>query len=300
MGAWGIGLYSSDFAQDLRSSVRAVARLPFEPERLLDYLCETEPAAANDPKDPDYTIFWLTVADQLATGGIACPRARDRAVAIIVDGTDLSAMAALGMDEKSLAKRRAMLETLRSQLMAPLVTGKARSVLKAPQKLILELGEVFTYPICKGDTINPYAVGKDWDWVKAWKRDGWGAFVVAERGLVFGFLAWYRPLVITEPLSEEADLAVLSGPRMWLLRNPGTLSARHLKNMQLKSIGRVSVDLAKLDRLFPKRMSPVSAAVGDISLANNIDVRPLSPHEAHRVKHGYPPTPRISALSEVA
>lgn len=300
MGAWGIGLYSSDFAQDLRSSVRAVARLPFEPERLLDYLCETEPAAANDPKDPDYTIFWLTVADQFAKRGIACPRARERAVAIIVDGIDLSAMAALGMDEKSLAKRRTMLETLRSQLMAPIAPGKARSVLKAPQKLILEVGEVLAYPVQKGDTINPYAVGKDWDWVKAWKRDGWGACAVAERGLVFGFLAWYRPLVITEPLRAEPDLAALSGPRMWLLRNPGTLSARHLKNMQLKSIGRVPIDLAKLDRLFPKRMSPVSSVVGGISLANNIDVRPLSPHEAHRVKHDYPPTPRISALADVA
>ena len=63
MGAWGIGLYSGDFALDLRSSVKAVARLPFEPDHLLDCLCKAEPSAADDPKDSDHTIFWLTVAD---------------------------------------------------------------------------------------------------------------------------------------------------------------------------------------------------------------------------------------------
>jgi hypothetical protein len=78
MGVWGIGLYSSDFAQDLRSSVRAVARLPFEPDRLLELLCATESSAANDPTDSDHTVFWLTVADQFAKSGIDCRRARDR------------------------------------------------------------------------------------------------------------------------------------------------------------------------------------------------------------------------------
>jgi len=33
------------------------------------------------------------------------------------------------------------------------------------------------------------------------------AFVVAERELMFGYLAWYRPLVITEPLFEIPTLA---------------------------------------------------------------------------------------------
>src|SRR5262245_4123132 len=36
------------------------------------------------------------------------------------------------------------------------------------------------------------------------------------------YLAWYRPLVITEPLSEPT-LAELNRPRMWVLQNPGTL-----------------------------------------------------------------------------
>ena len=35
MGRWGTGLYSGDFAMDLRSTIRAVARLPFSADRLV-------------------------------------------------------------------------------------------------------------------------------------------------------------------------------------------------------------------------------------------------------------------------
>ncbi len=93
MGAWGIGLYSSDFAQDLGGAVKAVARLPFPPEALLRYLATTEPGSADNPKDEDHTVFWLTVADQFARRGIDCPAAQERAMAIIADGADLAMMA---------------------------------------------------------------------------------------------------------------------------------------------------------------------------------------------------------------
>ena len=74
-------LYSSDFALDLRCAVNAlnaVARLPFAPERLLEFLCAAERSAANDPKDSDHTIFWLTVADHFAKRWIGCALARER------------------------------------------------------------------------------------------------------------------------------------------------------------------------------------------------------------------------------
>ena len=86
MGNWGVGLYSGDFAQDLRSSVRAVSRLPFAPSKLLELLCQTELKAANDPSDPDHTVFWLVAADQFAKRGIDCSAVRDRALSIIEDG----------------------------------------------------------------------------------------------------------------------------------------------------------------------------------------------------------------------
>jgi hypothetical protein len=89
MGAWGTGLYSGDFAADLRSAVAAVARLPFDGERLVEFLCETEPGAAREPNDPDHTVFWLVVVDQFAKRAIASATARDTALAIIDGGRDL-------------------------------------------------------------------------------------------------------------------------------------------------------------------------------------------------------------------
>ncbi len=61
-------------------------------------------------------------------------------------------------------------------------------------------------------------------------------------------------------------------------------------------LGQVSIDPARLAAAFPKHMSPVSCAVSDISLSNNLSVRGLGPHEAHRVKRGHPLTPTIEAL----
>jgi hypothetical protein len=47
MGTWGVGLYAGDFAMDLRSTIGAVACLPFDSDRLVEILCESEPTAAS-------------------------------------------------------------------------------------------------------------------------------------------------------------------------------------------------------------------------------------------------------------
>jgi len=299
VGAWGVGLYSGDFALDLRGMVKSVARLPFAPDKLLELLCAASPVPADDTTDEDHTVFWLVVADQFAKRGIDCPAARDRALAIIAEGSDLKTMEALGLDAKGLSKRRAILDDLRSRLAAPIAGDKPRPTLKAPQKLLLTPGEAVIYPVCKREPINPYAAGKDFPFVKAWRQDGWGAFVVAECGHVFEFLAWYRPFVVTEPFTAQPSLDDLLAPRRWLLRNPGTLTARHLANMELQRLGAVQFDAAKFDRLFPERASPVRRAVIDVSLANQITVHDVGPHEEHRVSRGYAPTPRINGLSDI-
>jgi len=59
MGVWATGLYAGDFALDLGSTISAIARLPFDRNRLLKILCETEGAAAERSDDPDYSTFWL-------------------------------------------------------------------------------------------------------------------------------------------------------------------------------------------------------------------------------------------------
>ena len=83
MGIWGSGLYAGDFAADLRAAVGAVARLPFDGDRLVEILSEVEPDASRNPADEDHITFWLVVADQFARRGIVSPHAQARALAII-------------------------------------------------------------------------------------------------------------------------------------------------------------------------------------------------------------------------
>ncbi len=74
MGVWGAGLYSGDFAMDLRSTIRAVARLPFDGDKLVDILCETEPTVASNPDDADHTN--LSRLLRPAAGRGRCSRSR--------------------------------------------------------------------------------------------------------------------------------------------------------------------------------------------------------------------------------
>ncbi len=118
-----------------------------------------------------------------------------------------------------------MLEALREALAAPVNAGKPRSVLRRRKNFCSKW--VRSAPTrCAMASRSIHAVGKQWAWVLAWRQDGWGAFVVAERGHVFDFLAWHRPLVTTEPIDAEPTLAELEKPHPGRLRNPGMLTAR--------------------------------------------------------------------------
>jgi len=116
MGVWSTGLYSGDFALDLRSTIKAIARLPYDGDKLVEILCGTEPAAANSPEDEDHTTFWLVAADQFAKRGIVSDRAREAALKIVDSGSDLAILEKLGMDPADLKKRRKVLEEVRARI----------------------------------------------------------------------------------------------------------------------------------------------------------------------------------------
>lgn len=147
---WGTGLYSGDFALDLRSAISAVARLPFDGDKLVDILCRTEPTAANNPDDVDHTTFWLIVADQFAKRAIACDRARDKALALIKSDAVIIMHEKLGMSPSDLRRRRKTLEEARTRIAAPMPSSRSRPVLKKPQALLMDVGDVFAYPTCGG------------------------------------------------------------------------------------------------------------------------------------------------------
>lgn len=274
MGVLGAGLYSSDFAMDLRSCISAVVHLPFDENRLVDILCESEPRAANNPDDSDHAIFWLVLADQFAKLAIASPRVRAKALAIIDAGSDLNMQQALGANPADLKKCRKMLDELRNRITGPPPAGKKRSVLKKPQPLLMDIGDVFAYPTAAGHCINPYVAPENrhkYRWA-AWNPDGWSACIIIDSGRAFDFLAWYRPLTLSAALASKPELEALRGKLQWKLRRAGTCSAVHLKRLEFEKLGTLALDREKVSLAFPGMAPGRDAAVNDISIANQLNV----------------------------
>jgi hypothetical protein len=197
MGVWATGLYSGDFALDLRSTIGAVAKLPFDNERLLDILCESEAATAHNTDDTDHATFWLVVADQFAKRAIESNRARQMALQIIDSGSDLKILEKLGMQAGDLRKRKKVLEEMRQRILSPQIKATPREVLKAPQPLLIHTGDVLVYPTFGCRCRNPYFVDQNKDRMgtatPSWRPDSWSAMVIVDSGRAFDFLVWYRP-----------------------------------------------------------------------------------------------------------
>ena len=273
MGVWGTGLYSGDFAMDLRSTIAALLRLPFDPERIVAIACEVEPSAASDPKDEEHTTFWLVLADQFAKRGVSSDRVRTKALAILDSREDLTLMAKLGMNGTDLRRRETKLHELRSRIVTASSSGKPRNTLRSPQPLLMERGDVLVYPTCAGRCINPYFPSKEQD--GRWTQDGWGAMTIIDCGRAFDFLAWYRATTIAYAVAERPTLDLLSGSEvLWRFGRPGTCSASHFRKMELQKIGRFAVDQEKLKNVFPILKPGISAAVQDISIANSMNAVP--------------------------
>jgi hypothetical protein len=274
MGAWGTGLYSGDFAMDLRGMIGAVARLPFAADHLVDVLCDTEPGAAKNIDDPDHTVFWLVTADQFWKRGIDCPRARRTALSIIDEGRDRGAMAALGMPEPDLRRRDRMLAELRGRLDST-PPPKSRTTLKKPQPYLFEIGGGYTYPTSGGGSINPYFASLEQ--TPSWRHDGWSVMVFIARGRAFDFLAWYQFLTIDGAVFEKPAAIPMDGSQLWVLRQPGTVTPLHIKRLQLERLGSVSVDTDKLQKIFPYMRPGIVQAVIDLSICDGMKVGPKIP-----------------------
>lgn len=294
MGTWGIGLYSGDFAMDLRGAIRALARLPFDGDRLVQILCQGNPAAANNPNDEEHTRFWLVAADQFAKHGIVCDRLRHKAIEIIDSGSYLAMMEKLGMAPRDVNKQRKLLADLRARFDSAAPPSKPRSILKKAQQFIIEVGDVFVYPTAGGRCINSYASSKD-KIPGGWVQDGWGAVIIVERGRAFEFLTWYRPLTIAQARTTKPLFARLEEEPLWVLRRPGTCTPVHFRRLELEKIGEVKIDPDKLANSFPSLPPGTREATDDISLTNSLNIGPhvpadLMPPPGHTPKliHGRP------------
>jgi hypothetical protein len=139
VGAWGPGLFSDDLACDVRADYRqliedGVADDEASSQILARYLSE--------PADPDEEpVVWLALAATQSKIGRLDPAVRDRAVGLIDSGTGLALWAD---DPRQLAKRRAVLEKVRAQLVG---AQPARKKLRPPSRHVTDLrpGDVLGY-----------------------------------------------------------------------------------------------------------------------------------------------------------
>lgn len=297
MGVWGSGLYSGDFATDLRAAVRAVARLPFDGDKLAAMLSDCQRSAASNPEDEDYTTFWLVLADQFAKRGISSEQVRERALQIIDDRADLRMLERLGMSSGGLKKRERILTELRSRMHATQDSRRTGAMLKKPQPLLMDVGDILVYPTSRGHCINAYFQSKER--IRDWKQDGWAAAVIVDVGRAFDFLAWYRPITVFAAFSAKPDMSGLHSVSPWVLKSAGTCSTVHFKRMELERIGSVSVDCIKLNSIVSNLKPGVYQAVNDISIANQLSVKPFGSTALAERPAGFRADARISKLDDI-
>jgi len=278
MGVWGIGLYSSDMAADMRATVKSVLRLPFDENRIVDILRDCEGRAANDPNNEDYTTFWLVLADQFEKRGIAHTPTREKAITIIDQGDDLAMMEKRGMKPADLHKRGTKLAELRARLAATPGLSKARATINAPEPYVFEIGVLYTCPVEGSSCINPYFTTKDFERFH-WSPNGWRQFVILDRGRAFDYLAWYQPLVCKRPVQQKPQLADTRADLWWELDTPKTCSPRIFERMGIVSIGSLPIDTEKARVRFAKSRPGIvflgwggrGAAVNDVSIADTMN-----------------------------
>ncbi len=296
MGVWGTGLYSGDFAMDLRSTIGAVSKLPFDGDRIVDVVCSTEPGVASNAEDSDHAVFWLVLADQFAKRGIVSERAKETALAILDSNADIEMHEKLGMPAADLRKRRKMLDEVRGRILAPTGMSTPRKVMTRPQPLLMEVGDVLIYPTFGGRCRNPYFVSQEDDRMGtpslSWRADSWAAMVIVDCGRAFDYLAWYRPLTVCSTLVERPTIEDLQGEVLWKLVRPGTSTSPHFKRMGIEKIGSLEIDSEKLKRTFPEMRPATSAAVSNISIANQLNVIPYLTMR-HMQLPGEPPNRRF-------
>jgi hypothetical protein len=143
-------------------------------------------------------------------------------------------------------------------------------LLKSPQPLLMDVGDVFVYPTSLGrcKEVCPARIRI----VPAWEQDGWSAVVIVNAARAFEFLAWYRPLTLASAFSEKPDLGRLRSAPRWVWKSPGTCGAVDLKRLGMEKIGTVSVDSEKLKRSFPKLPSGMNAAISNRSIGHELSV----------------------------
>lgn len=264
MGAWGGGLYDSDFALDLKGTINGIVRAPLSDDEVLAEIWSLHGDGAVGPDALDY---WLVLADQFERRGIRRQDVFERAIAIVEAREDVAVLEQLEAEPQTIAERRRETTKLLERLRDPRPV-KQRRPLKKPQPLLLEPGEALIWPTDRGDSINPYVREDMLSKLGGFTQDGWGFGIVTEAGHYYDVLAYYAVQVLKWRRAERPspELAVHC-PRS--AHHYGTLKMLHLKRRRVERLGRVP-DEALGPPLNPAlaRQNARRAALEDIGLTD--------------------------------
>ncbi|HEU4852178.1 MAG TPA: hypothetical protein VFT37_08490 [Telluria sp.] len=204
--------------------------------------------------DESSDLFWLVVADQFERRGIDSPLAYAAALSVLASGRDLTRLRDdVDVTPKFVAKRAAVLEDLEARLRAPRPSRPAVAA-KDPPAFILDVGEVYAFPIMNGRAHSPHRPAQDGPFV----QDGWGAMIVLDRQRAFDWLPWYCAAGLTidaqrRPTMRDAEQACITTSMHSEGANGYNASKAHLRLMQVELIGRVALDPAKVAPHMSKR-----------------------------------------------
>jgi hypothetical protein len=259
MGSWGAGLYQDDDAEDLRSTLALLAKLPAPGERILEILRETYHGGV-DLDDDGGPTFWLVAADQFERKGIACPEVFRRALDVIETGADLRDLQRRDSSSSDLRKRAKILDALAQRLRTPR-PARVRPKRSGMPPFAVEVGDVYSFRTHHHEAFNPWRPDRDY---AEFKPDGWGALVVFALGRVFDWFPWCAASALTVPPSREPSLQDAVQSRFISAKQSGTylLPARtHLKKMRMQLLGRLNLDPGKTVAAMPVHDSPLKAVL---------------------------------------
>jgi hypothetical protein len=232
MGAWGGGIYESDFGCDMRADIDGFMRAPISDDELL----ATIAAAHGSGEDDDHVEafdYWLVLADQLERRGLQRRDIFERAIGIIESGQDLAALEKLDAGRGTLARRRKDTAKLLDRLRDPR-PAKQRRPLKKPQPLLFEVGEALAWPTDHGNCFSEYVLG-------GFRPDGWGFGVITGTAHEYGVFARYtmQALMWRRPERPSAELAVHCRRSV---NHYGGMSQRGIDSLQVERLGKAPAE----------------------------------------------------------
>ncbi len=118
MGTWGPGIFSDDFACDVRNDFRELIGEGLDSAAATVQLEEQYKDVIGDPEDDERDVFWIALAATQTQCGRLQERVRTKALVVIDSGADLRRW--MEEEDRSLLRRRKRaLEKLRVRLLGP-------------------------------------------------------------------------------------------------------------------------------------------------------------------------------------